>query len=57
MEFNFSNIILLKNKGKISCRQIIWEYGKKNVGPKWIHISVNHSKNSYKKKQLVYVGI
>lgn len=53
----YDAIISLKNKGKISCRQIIWEYGKKNVGPKWIHISVNHTKNSYKKNQLVYVGI
>lgn len=50
-------IITLKNKGKISCRQIIWEYGNKKLGPKWIHISVNHIKNIQKKNQLVFVGI
>lgn len=50
-------IIKLKNDGKISCRQIIWEYGKKNVGPSWIHISINNKQNSKKSNQIVYKGV
>lgn len=50
-------IISLKNKGKIHCRQIIWEYGNKKSGPRWIHISINHTKNIQKNNQIVYVGI
>lgn len=50
-------IISLKNKGIISCRQIIWEYGNKKIGPKWIHVSINHTKNIQKKNQLVFIGI
>lgn len=50
-------IISLKNSGKLKCRQIIWEYGKKGVGPKWIHISINNKYNSKKDNQIVYIGI
>lgn len=50
-------IIKLKDEGKISCRQIIWEHGKKNVGPSWIHVSVNNKWNSKKNNQIVYIGV
>lgn len=50
-------IISLKNQKVITCRQIVWEYGDKNVGPSWIHVSINHNANVKKKNQIVYVGV
>lgn len=52
----FEIIVKLVNDGKIKCRQIIWEYGKKSSGPNWIHISMNHKYNSQKNNQIVYIG-
>lgn len=46
----------LVKEGKISCRQVIWEYGTK-VGPLWVHVSVNHSKNTKKNNQMLYIGV
>ncbi len=50
-------IVRLKKQNKIHMRQIIWEYGKKNVGPNWIHVSVNNKYNKEKNNQVVYIGI
>ena len=46
----FNLILKLANQGKITCRQIIDEYNYK-----WIHVSINHKKNSYRKNQVVHV--
>ena len=43
-------IIKMKNEGKIKCRQIINEY---NLN--WIHVSINHNKNSYKNNQVLSI--
>ena len=43
-------IIKLKNEGKIKCRQIINEYNYN-----WIHVSINHKKNSYKNNQILTI--
>ena len=48
-------IIKLKNEGKIDCRQIIWEYGRRSVGPHWIHLSINHDKNKHKDNEVLYI--
>jgi len=40
----------MKNEGKIKCRQIINEY---NLN--WIHVSINHNKNSYKNNQVLSI--
>lgn len=50
-------IINMINSNKLNARQIIWEYGKKGVGPDWIHIAINDSAHVNKKNQLVYIGI
>lgn len=50
-------IMRLKEEGKIACRQIIWEYGKKSVGPDWIHIAVNDSAHTHRNNQIVYIGV
>lgn len=50
-------IVKMIKDGKISTRQVIWEYGKKNVGPDWIHISTQDSKHSVKKNQFVFIGV
>lgn len=50
-------IVKLIKSGKIKARQIIWEYGKKNVGPDWIHIAVNDSQHVTKNNQFVYIGV
>jgi len=46
----------LADEGKIKFRQIIFEYGNRNIGPKWVHISVNHPNNPQKDNQRVYVS-
>ena len=46
----FNLILKLANEGKITCRQIIDEYNYK-----WIHVSVNHKKNGYRKNQVVHI--
>lgn len=48
------NHLLVTNK--ISCRQLIWEYGTKEC-PSWIHISINNKHNKYKKNQILYIGV
>lgn len=50
-------IVKLIKSGKIKARQIIWEYGKKNVGPDWIHIAINDSQHVTKNNQFVYIGV
>lgn len=50
-------IVKMAKAGELKdVRQIIWEYGKKDVGPDWIHISVNDSKHARKINQLVMIG-
>lgn len=43
-------IIKLKNEGKINCRQIINEYNYN-----WIHVSINHKRNSFKNNQVLAI--
>lgn len=43
---------MIKNK-KIKCGQFIFEYGKRNVGPDWIHISIPTSRHN---NEYVYIG-
>lgn len=50
-------IIKLATDGKIKCRQIIWEYGKKGVGPKWCHVAVNDSEHGVQNNKVIYVGV
>lgn len=50
-------IITLATAGKIKCRQIIWEYGKKGVGMKWIHLSVNDSEHARQENKQIFVGV
>ena len=40
---------------EILCRQIIWEYGVKDIGPDWIHIAINDSKHDWRLNQIVYI--
>lgn len=49
----FDTILRLINEHRIDTRQLIWEYGTKNC-PAWVHVSVNHKKNSYKDNQVIY---
>lgn len=42
-------VLKLRDEKKIEWRQLIWEYGRKDVGPNWLHISVNSPNNSYRK--------
>lgn len=49
-------IIDMKEKGKLNCRQIIWEYGTIKA-PRWIHVSVNHNNNPHKNNQIVFIGV
>lgn len=46
----------LADEGKITFRQLIFEYGDKNKGPEWVHISINHANNPQKENQRVYVS-
>lgn len=46
----FDLIVNMAQKGEIECRQIIDEYGYN-----WLHLSVNHSKNPYKKNQILHI--
>ena len=46
----------LADEGKIKFRQLIFEYGDKNKGPQWVHISINHPNNPQKENQRVYVS-
>lgn len=43
---------MLKQK-KISCRQLIWEYGSKTC-PRWIHISCQDKQHQYRQNQILY---
>jgi hypothetical protein len=46
----------LADEGKIKFRQLIFEYGNRNIGPKWVHVSINHPNNKQKNNQRVYVS-
>lgn len=46
----------LADEGKIKFRQLIFEYGDKNKGPEWVHISINHPNNPQKENQRVYIS-
>lgn len=46
----------LADEGKIKFRQLIFEYGDKNKGPEWVHISINHLNNPQRENQRVYVS-
>ena len=46
----------LADEGKIKFRQLIFEFGDKNKGPQWVHISINHPNNPQKENQRVYVS-
>lgn len=50
-------IMRMLKEGKLKCRQIIWEYGRKKIGPDWLHISINNNHNSYQDNQIVYIGV
>lgn len=50
-------IISMAKKGEIHCRQIIWEYGRARIGPKWIHLSVNDVYHGRQDNKLIYVGV
>lgn len=52
----FNLIKKMIDDNKISCRQLIWEYGTKKE-PNWIHISINHKDNSKKNNQILYLGV
>lgn len=49
-------IIKMKNEGRLNCRQIIFEYGRRSVGPSWIHVSINHDKNTFKDNEVIYIN-
>ena len=46
----------LADEGKIKFRQLIFEYGDRSKGPKWVHVSINHPDNVQKDNQRVYVS-
>ena len=46
----------LADEGKIKFRQLIFEYGDKNKGPEWVHISINHLNNPQRENHRVYVS-
>lgn len=52
----FKIITKMAKDGKIHCRQIIFEYGNKSIGPDWIHVSINNTHNSKLANQIVYIG-
>lgn len=52
------NLILkMRKEGKIEWRQLIFEYGVRNLGPNWLHISVNNPSNPYRNCQILYIGV
>lgn len=46
----FDLIVKMAQNGEIECRQIIDEFGFN-----WLHLSVNHDKNQYKKNQILHI--
>lgn len=48
-------IMQMVKDGKIECRQIIFEHGRRKIGPQWIHISINHNDNPYKENEVLYI--
>lgn len=46
----FDLIVKMAQNGEIECRQIIDEFGFN-----WLHVSVNHDKNPYKKNQILHI--
>lgn len=49
-KFLFDLIVRLANEGRIECRQIIDEYNYD-----WIHVSINHEYNHFKKNQVLHI--
>lgn len=49
----FRLIDCMIKQGKISCRQLIWEYGNKK-NPRWIHISCQDKQHQYRENQRIY---
>lgn len=49
----FKMIEKLIDSKKITCRQLIWEYGNKK-NPRWIHISVNDDQHAERKNQKLF---
>lgn len=50
-------IIKLRDEGKIYFRQLIFEYGRRNSGPNWLHLAINHNKAAIKNNQILYIGV
>lgn len=46
----FDIIVKMAQNGEIECRQIIDE-----LNYNWLHLSVNHNKNPYKKNQILHI--
>lgn len=46
----------LADEGKIKFRQLIFEYGNRSQGPKWVHVSINHPNNAVRENQRVFVS-
>ena len=46
----------LADEGKIKFRQLIFEYGNRSQGPKWVHVSINHPNNTTRENQRVFVS-
>lgn len=52
----FNLVVKMAKEGKIKCRQIIFEYGKKNVGPDWVHVSIQDEFHGIQKNNILYLG-
>ncbi len=50
-------IIKMAKNNEIDARQIIWEYGKLDVGPNWVHIAVNDKQHNVRHNQILYIGV
>ena len=52
----FKFILQMVKDKKITCRQIIFEYGKKDVGPDWVHVSIQDDKHTKQTNNILYLG-
>lgn len=52
----FNVIVKMIRNGEIKCRQLLWEYGTRSA-PRWVHVSINHSKNRQKNNEILSIGI
>lgn len=50
-------IIKMAKNNEIDARQIIWEYGKREIGMDWIHIAVNDKQHNVRHNQILYIGV